>query len=80
MERKALRHLIREKLADGRLPHGSIPRAWGSVGNNETCAACGSLISKNQFVMERIGATPKGIQFHVRCFCYWDAERRPAGR
>jgi hypothetical protein len=64
MEREALRHLIREKLADGRLPHDSIPPAWGSVGNNETCVACGSLITKNQFAMERIGATPKGIQFH----------------
>jgi len=80
MDQEALRHLIREKLADGRLPHSSIPRTWGSAGNNETSVACDSLIAKNQFAMERIGTTPKRIQFHIRCFCYWDAERRPPGR
>jgi hypothetical protein len=77
---KALRQLIREKLADGRLPHDSIPRTWGSPGNDETCVACGLRIGKNQFVMERLDAAFKGIQFHVRCFCYWDTERRPPGR
>jgi len=80
MKQATLRHLIREKLTDGRLPHDSIPRAWGSAGNNETCVACDSLIAKNQFVMERIGVAPKPIQFHVRCFCYWDTERRAPGR
>jgi hypothetical protein len=77
---KTLRQLIREKLADGRLPHDSIPRTWGGAGNNETCVACDLPIAKNQFAMERLDATSNGILFHVQCFCYWDTERRPLGR
>jgi hypothetical protein len=40
MEQETLRHLIRRKLADGRLPQNSIPRLWGGAGNGETCDAC----------------------------------------
>ena len=80
MEPEVLRRLIREKLADGRLPHNSIPRVWGSAGNGETCLACEIRIDTNQLVMEGIGAGMKAVQFHVRCFYYWDSERKPPGR
>ena len=80
MEQQALRILIREKLADGRLPHDSIPRVWGGPGNNETCRACDLVIEKSQFVMEGIGEAMKGVQFHVRCFYLWDSERDAPGR
>ena len=80
MEQDPLRRLIREKLTDGRLPHNSIPRVWGGAGNNETCVACDTSIAKNQLLMEGIGEGMKAVQFHVRCFYYWDAERRPPGR
>ena len=52
MEQETLRHLIRSKLADGRLPQDSIPRVWGGAGNGETCDACEEIITKTQFVME----------------------------
>ena len=80
MEHDVLRELIRDKLADGRLPQNSISRVWGGAGNSEMCVACEGIIEKNQFVMEGIGAGLKAIQFHVRCFYYWDAERTPPGR
>jgi hypothetical protein len=80
MDQQSLRTLIRNKLADGRLPQNSIPRVWGGPGNNETCVACELLIEKNQFVMEGIGEAMKAVQFHVRCFYYWDSERKPPGR
>jgi hypothetical protein len=80
MEQDALRHLIRDKLADGRLPHNSNPRAWGGPGNNGMCLACESVIAKNEFVVEGIGEAVKAVQFHVRCFYDWDAEREPPGR
>jgi hypothetical protein len=35
MEQEVLRHLIRSKLADGRLPQDSIPRLWGGAGTAE---------------------------------------------
>jgi hypothetical protein len=81
MEQETLRHLIRRKLADGRLPQNSIPRLWGGAGNGETCDACEEIITKTQFVMEGVSTTGgKGIQFHVGCLHIWDAERCVPGR
>jgi hypothetical protein len=44
------------------------------------CRLRSRVIDKNQFVMEGIGEAMKAVQFHVRCFYYWDAERKPPGR
>lgn len=74
-----LRLLIRAKLADGRLPHDHIPRVWGGPGNGETCDACEEHVAKAQMLIEGIGASGGGVQFHVACFQLWDAERQVAG-
>ena len=79
MESQAIRLLIREKLADGRLPQNSIPRVWGGRGNNEMCLACDLTVTKDEFVMEGVGEAMKAVQFHVKCFYYWDTERDHAG-
>ena len=79
MEDHPLRLLIRTKLDDGRLPHDSIPRIWGGPGNGETCDACEETISKAQMLMEGVGTKEGGVQFHVRCFHLWDAERNVPG-
>jgi hypothetical protein len=82
MESQTLRRLIRQKLADGRLPNNSIPRVWGGAGAGETCDGCEEIITKSQFVMEGI-ATSEGrnaVQFHVGCFKIWDEERVVPGR
>ena len=76
MDSNVLLSLIREKLADGRLPYNSIPRVWGGKGNNEICSACDEKILPEGFVMEGIGEAMKAVQFHVRCFHVWDTERR----
>ena len=78
MEAEALRLLIRSKLNDGRLPYNSMPRFWGGPGDGEHCDACDTRITKEQFVMEGIASThtdEKPVQFHVKCFYVWDAER-----
>ena len=82
MEQEVLRHLIRSKLADGRLPQDSIPRLWGGAGSGETCDACAEIITKTQFVMEGVSTETggKGIQFHVGCLHLWDSERCAPGR
>ena len=81
MEQETLRRLIRNKLADGRLPQNSIPRLWGGAGNGETCDACEEIITKTQFVMEGVSTTGGlGIQFHVGCLHLWDAENCAPGR
>jgi hypothetical protein len=79
MDRPTLRLLIRDKLADGRLPHDHIPRVWGGPGAGETCDGCGEIVSKEQMLMEGIGTDGSGVQFHVACFHLWDVERQVAG-
>lgn len=73
-----LRLLIRQKLADGRLPLNSIPRVWGGPGDGETCDACEKVVKKDEFIIEGIGVegSRHPIQLHVACFRYWDEERR----
>ena len=78
MEAEALRLLIRSKLNDGRLPYNSMPRFWGGPGDGQQCDACDTRITKEQFVMEGIASMrtdEKPVQFHVKCFYVWDAER-----
>ena len=81
MEIETVRSVIRQKLKDGRLPLHSTPRFWGGPGDGEICAACDTLITREQLAMEGIASTlsdKKPIQFHVSCFHIWDHERRPA--
>jgi hypothetical protein len=49
--------------------------------DGEQCDACDTRITKEQLAMEGIASThtdEKPIQFHVKCFYVWDAERRRA--
>jgi hypothetical protein len=78
VESEALRLVIRSKLNDGRLPYDSMPRFLGGPGDGEQCDVCETLITKEQLVMEGIASVlsnKKPVQFHVRCFYVWDAER-----
>jgi hypothetical protein len=76
METAATRLLIRQKLADGRLPHDSIPRVWGGPSDGETCQACEEVIAKPALIMEGIALSGVPLQLHVECFYVWDKERR----
>ena len=69
--------MIRQKLADGRLPLNSIPRVWGGPGKDETCDACDGDISQDQFVIEDISLAGgrKPLQLHVECFSTGERER-----
>jgi hypothetical protein len=80
MKQQEISRLIQAKLADGRLPHNSIPRVWGGPGNGEACDACEETIVKHDFVMEGISLSGIGVQFHVLCFYLWDSMRNAPGR
>lgn len=79
MDRPELRSMIRDKLADGRLPHDHIPELWGGPGNGETCDGCGQAVTKTQMVMEGLSTEHGGVHFHVTCFHVWDVERQVPG-
>jgi hypothetical protein len=76
MEDHALRLYIRAKLENGHLvPHVSVPHVWGGPGNGETCDGCEETITKDQLVMEGVGIKGDEVEFHVKCFYVWVAER-----
>jgi hypothetical protein len=79
MDLPILRLMIREKLADGRLPHTHISRMWGGPGHGETCDGCGETVTNAQEVMQEPDAEGRGVQFHVGCFHVWDVERQGPG-
>jgi hypothetical protein len=54
MQQHSLQLLIRHKLANGTLPPNSIPRVWGGPGNGESCDACETIITKDEWVIEGI--------------------------
>lgn len=78
-----LQGLIRQKLADGRLPLNNIPRVWGGPGHGELCDACDEVIAKDALVIEGMsfaeGRSP--LRLHIECFYLWQQERgmMPAG-
>ena len=78
LELDALRLIVREKLADGRLPAAGTPRTWGGAGNGNRCDLCEEIIRKTQMMIE--GASTDDAQpdltFHVPCFYLWETERR----
>jgi len=82
MQEKAVRFLIRAKLADGALPQRRMPRAWGSPGAGQRCDACEETITQQQFAMTASAVERGGraFHFHVRCFGAWDASIVGTGR
>ena len=53
MDQEAFRRLVRRKLQDGRLPHDGPRRVCGPS-DGETCDACGTVLAKDQLLMEGI--------------------------
>ena len=74
MELEGIRPLIREKLANGRLPHDRLAKVWGGKGRGEMCLACDTPVQSGEFVMEGIGGDWEEVHFHVRCFYLWHSE------
>jgi hypothetical protein len=83
MKLDVLRHTIRHKIEDGRLPRDRFSSVWGGPSAGETCDACDAVLATEQVVIEGTGLALGPVRFHVQCFQLWDAERRtshaPAG-
>ena len=72
--------LIREKLADGRLPHDHFPRIRSGPGNGESCDGCEVTVTRVQMMMESLDARGCRVQFHVGCYYVWVVERQVYGQ
>jgi hypothetical protein len=76
MDEEAVQRLIRDKVADGRLPHDGLTRISARPGHGETCVACEETVTPSQIVVENIGDNRhRPMQFHVLCFYLWTVER-----
>ena len=80
MQAEAIRLLVRQKLQDGRLPLGSIPRAFGRPGNWQKCDACEEMMPNALLMKEVYPSTSdrKSVRFHGDCYKLWNDERRAA--
>jgi hypothetical protein len=62
----------------------TIAQSWGGPHGDDggVCDACNKPITKRQLLMEGIASTlsEKPVQFHVRCFQFWETERRAPSR
>jgi hypothetical protein len=77
MHPQGLQLIIRQKIADGRLPIHSILRVWGGPGHGETCDACDGVMAEDELVIEGMPpARRQPIRLHVECFYLCDEERR----
>jgi hypothetical protein len=72
--------LIREKLADGRLPHEHFPRIRSGPGNGGSCDGCEVTVTRVQMMMESLDARGCRVQFHVGCYYVWVVERQVYGQ
>ncbi len=77
MDPQGLQRIIRQKIADGRLPIHSIPRVWGVRGRGDPCDACDGVIIEDEFVIEGmpLAGSRQTIRLHVECFYLCDQER-----
>jgi hypothetical protein len=74
MDERALRQLIRHKLADGSLPLDGIFRAEVGVKGQAPCDACSLSIPPDQVVIQVVASSGSGARFHRDCFTIWKAE------
>jgi hypothetical protein len=81
MDQSAIRVLIQERLAAGRLPPSHIPLIRSGPADGETCDGCEKPVTRVQTLMETLD--PMGrrkVKFHVACFHVWDVERHRYGQ
>jgi hypothetical protein len=78
MDLESVRALIQRKLTAGLLPRAPMPRVWGGIGTEATCAACEETFSKHQLAIEGMAAEETQT-FRVQCFYLWDQKRQVTG-
>jgi len=74
LDTDARRRLIRDKLADGRLPVDSIARGVVGQSRGELCDGCGEEVQPPGMVMKGVASLGGVLRFHVDCFYIWDGE------
>jgi hypothetical protein len=76
MNDATVRRLVRDKIADGRLPRTPAGAVSATYGNDEKCDACSTRVSDEEVLYKLSLAGFKQIRFHATCFATWRDERR----
>ena len=66
--------VIREKIADGRLPTARPSRVWAGKPSRQLCAACDVVIEAPAIEYE-VDTDRGTLRFHQKCFEVWHFER-----
>lgn len=76
MDEDLVRHLVRRKLSEGRLPRTRAVDIWAVPSDGQTCDGCGEQIERNQQIVWAIATRDwMSIQFHEDCYQIWEVER-----
>jgi len=79
MDAEVVRHLIRRRLEDGRLPRNPTVEVAYGQGIGQECDGCGEIILTDQQMTVRICAQDwRTIRLHDDCFSTWENERLKA--
>jgi len=79
MDAEVVRHLIRRRLEDGRLPRNPAAELAYGQGIGQECDGCGVIILTDQQMTVRICAGDwRTIRLHDDCFSTWENERLKA--
>ena len=75
MSDATVRRVVRDKIADGRLPGDRTGSVSVTNGTDEICNVCSEPVSRD-VVLYRLGHARTGtFVFHATCFAIWRDER-----
>ena len=77
MDTEVVRRVIRQRLEEGRLPHGQMMELGSGQGIGQLCDGCGESITWRQRMTVRICRDDwRAVRLHGDCFEIWETERQ----
>jgi hypothetical protein len=75
MNDTAVRLVVRDKLAHGRLPRDRAGAVRTTNGNDEVCDACSRPVSAEDVLYKITRERSRAFLFHASCFAIWRDEQ-----
>lgn len=70
-----VRRVVRDKIADGRLPRHRVGAVSATNGTDERCDACSAPVSPEEVLYQLVHEASGRFVFHAACFAIWRDER-----
>ena len=75
MNDATVRRVVRDKIADGRLPGDRAGSVSATNGTDERCSVCSEPVSLEEVLYRLARARLGRFVFHATCFAIWRDER-----